>query len=556
MESYNFNISLSVLNHLGRSLYRSLITVIGEAISNSWDADAEKVEIFIDRERNQLIVQDNGVGMTPTDFQEKFLMIGYSKRKNDNDKSSKGRPFIGRKGIGKLALLSCAQSISILTKTASSALTGGTIDNTGLDEAIRHDVTPDKYNLLCLNDDVLEQYRSFTNGTVIIFNKINEGIKNRVEYIQQLIALYFRFSLLDKSFDIFVNNEKLSLHNLSTLIENTQFIWSINYKEKVDELEEAIIQSSNLAKHNTIDNDHIRITGFIASVDKPSKLKIRSSEEKATIDLFVNGRLREKDILRHIPSARIVENYLYGQIHFNELDDAKDRFTSSREGVVPDDPKFKKLLDVLQTEIMPQIIGEWDDLRRANRNSGDPDNTKIPPKQRKSEELFDAISEDYVKFEKGTTNEQKDKVNQWINSLKQDAVFNYGSYGECFVAENLLRTYIADQKIELCRKVKEEAEKWKKAEQENLRTGHLNIPIRSNPHDLSYASMYTLALNIEKPGDLSINQDAKEFKPIRDALAHTARLTEEAKVKLTSVFNNIKYRLINLLQQNKTSSSK
>lgn len=78
----------------------------------------------------------------------------------------------------------------------------------------------------------------------------------------------------------------------------------------------------------------------------------------------------------------------------------------------------------------------------------------------------------------------------------------------------------------------------------------------SNPHDLSYASMYSLALNIEKPGDLSINQDAKEFKPIRDALAHTARLTEEAKVKLTSVFNNIKYRLINLLQQNKISSSK
>jgi hypothetical protein len=29
--------------HLGRNLYRSFITVIGEAISNSWDADAENV---------------------------------------------------------------------------------------------------------------------------------------------------------------------------------------------------------------------------------------------------------------------------------------------------------------------------------------------------------------------------------------------------------------------------------------------------------------------------------------------------------------------------------
>jgi len=38
---FNFNISLSVLNHLGRNLYRNIVTVIGEAISNSWDADAK-----------------------------------------------------------------------------------------------------------------------------------------------------------------------------------------------------------------------------------------------------------------------------------------------------------------------------------------------------------------------------------------------------------------------------------------------------------------------------------------------------------------------------------
>lgn len=40
---FKFEISLSVLNHLGRNLYRNFITVIGEAISNSWDADAKNV---------------------------------------------------------------------------------------------------------------------------------------------------------------------------------------------------------------------------------------------------------------------------------------------------------------------------------------------------------------------------------------------------------------------------------------------------------------------------------------------------------------------------------
>jgi len=42
-DKFTFEISLSVLNHLGRNLYRSFATVLGEAISNSWDADAKKV---------------------------------------------------------------------------------------------------------------------------------------------------------------------------------------------------------------------------------------------------------------------------------------------------------------------------------------------------------------------------------------------------------------------------------------------------------------------------------------------------------------------------------
>lgn len=44
-KNFKFNISLSVLNHLGRNLYRNIITVLGEAISNSWDADANNVWI-------------------------------------------------------------------------------------------------------------------------------------------------------------------------------------------------------------------------------------------------------------------------------------------------------------------------------------------------------------------------------------------------------------------------------------------------------------------------------------------------------------------------------
>lgn len=117
--SFTFNISLSVLNHLGRNLYRNFITVLGEAISNAWDADAPNVWIYVNREANSLTIKDDGHGMTEDDFQNKFLKIGYSKRKDGETKTNSGRPYIGRKGIGKLALLSCAKRIHIILNSAT-----------------------------------------------------------------------------------------------------------------------------------------------------------------------------------------------------------------------------------------------------------------------------------------------------------------------------------------------------------------------------------------------------------------------------------------------------
>ena len=103
---FTFNVSLSVLDHLGRNLYRSFVTVLGEAISNSWDAGACNVWIEIDREANTLLVKDDGEGMSAAEFQNKFLRIGYSKRKDATAKPLNNRPFIGRKGIGKKAFMS------------------------------------------------------------------------------------------------------------------------------------------------------------------------------------------------------------------------------------------------------------------------------------------------------------------------------------------------------------------------------------------------------------------------------------------------------------------
>ena len=178
MDEFNFNISLSVLNHLGRNLYRNFITVIGEAISNSWDADATNVWITIDKDNRYMSIIDDGVGMSDGDFQNKFLKIGYSKRKDNVIKSKNGRRFIGRKGIGKLALLSCAERIHIATKTTESFPVGGVIDNGELDKAITDDLNSQDYKLQPVSEAIVSKISNLKSGTVICFENIPSDTKS------------------------------------------------------------------------------------------------------------------------------------------------------------------------------------------------------------------------------------------------------------------------------------------------------------------------------------------------------------------------------------------
>ena len=391
---FNFNISLSVLDHLGRNLYRSFITVIGEAISNSWDAGAENVWITINREENYFVIRDDGIGMSKEDFQGKFLNIGYSKRKDPNMRPLKERPFIGGKGIGKLALLSCAKKISIITKTSKTDYVGGVIDNNKLDQDISDGVNAQDSKLSEIDDVVFLDYKKeHTKGTIIYFEDIHEGIKNKLGYIKILIALSFKFSLIDEEFNIFIKDEaedeaedeKITIEKLRPLAEKTQFFWNIN---AISDPYLDMLEQQNSLKNKGSVNSEIDVNGFIASTEKPSGLTIRTMDEKVGIDLFVNGRLREKNILSHTSdfATRHIASYLYGQIHFNLLDDGTptDRMTTSREGIKEGDEEYAKLINELKDNIFKQISKEWDEWRNKIKVIK-PNDASLP--------IFDAFTE-------------------------------------------------------------------------------------------------------------------------------------------------------------------
>src|SRR3989344_2253505 len=107
------------IEHLGVRMYSTLPPVLAELVANSADADASKVIIRLegDKEGKTIVVEDNGDGMSFADLNEKFLRIGRNRREEEKkDVTNKGRKIIGKKGLGKLSFFGIAGEIEVVTR--------------------------------------------------------------------------------------------------------------------------------------------------------------------------------------------------------------------------------------------------------------------------------------------------------------------------------------------------------------------------------------------------------------------------------------------------------
>lgn len=134
MNRYPMTISRLTVDKLGVKLYDRVSAVIAELVSNSYDADATKVIIeapmgqylatkvqgqVVDRGR-EIRVIDDGIGMTPDEAREYYLVIGAERRTDERrgrgDVSPRfHRRVMGRKGVGKLAPFGICEIIEVIT---------------------------------------------------------------------------------------------------------------------------------------------------------------------------------------------------------------------------------------------------------------------------------------------------------------------------------------------------------------------------------------------------------------------------------------------------------
>ncbi len=122
------------MDHFGVAMYNTLEKAIAELAANGYDADASTIEITM--AGDEIVVSDNGRGMTSKEVQENYLRLGRDRRAAENrEKTGKRkRPIIGHKGIGKLAGLGIAEKMIVKTTRLRESTTL-TIDRAALDEA-------------------------------------------------------------------------------------------------------------------------------------------------------------------------------------------------------------------------------------------------------------------------------------------------------------------------------------------------------------------------------------------------------------------------------------
>lgn len=122
LDDLPFEISARVPIQLGRESISNSTVAISELIKNSYDADAESVELqFVTSEsgKNCLIIDDDGLGMDYQILTENWLKIGTDYKNSNPYSKGKGRVLTGAKGLGRLGVDRLCSVLKLQTRTDS-----------------------------------------------------------------------------------------------------------------------------------------------------------------------------------------------------------------------------------------------------------------------------------------------------------------------------------------------------------------------------------------------------------------------------------------------------
>jgi len=361
--TYKMSIDLNILNHLGIQLYSNIPAVLSEVVANSWDADAESVDIIVNPKAVEITITDDGHGMTETDINEKFLHVGYQRRDQPGEAVTPKwkRHVMGRKGIGKLSLFSIADIIEVQS-VKDGERNGFILDSKAIQKLIKKNPT-EVYRPVPLPT---KSITLTTQGTRITLKNLKKNLGHTIPSLKKRIAR--RFSIIGDAyhFNVKINGNPVSIADRD-YFHKLQYVWYYGNDGKdivtlcsSDKLEYDEKRDNKI----TIDEKDYSFSGWIGTVAYSGDLKDQVDNLNKIV-LMTRGKLAQEDILEDYPEGGLYSKYLIGEIHadFLDIDSKPDIATTNRQEIIKDDPRYIALKETIFGELK-HIQNKWTTLRQ------------------------------------------------------------------------------------------------------------------------------------------------------------------------------------------------
>ena len=346
----------SLVEQLGAQLYPGATATIAELISNAWDADASTVWIELPlgtgwTESDQIVVTDNGVGMSYEDAASRYLLVGRKRRAElERDTSDGGRPLHGRKGIGKLAAFGTSKVLECHTVDRRGDTTSFRLDY----EAIRSLNPTEDYEVEPATDN--SQVRDsdgnvLTSGTRITLSSLRPRRALNEEQFRRSLAR--RFSLDADQMKIVVNGQDLGRFDLN-----------LDVRFPVDGLLlDDAVESRDGWADSSIDGKPVR--WWIGFTAKPLQEK-----ELQGISVLARGKLVQRPFFFQRTAGtqgQLGQEYLVGEVQANWLDEGLDIETdliqANRDQLQLEDERLNGFVEWGQ-RLLLQALREWTSIRQ------------------------------------------------------------------------------------------------------------------------------------------------------------------------------------------------